>query len=386
MTPLQLAILATLPWLLFVLVAWLRARGNRDLNDEVLDNRGAHPHVTVVIPARDEERSIERCVRSVLATTYRDVDVIVVDDHSTDRTGEIARTLAARDPRLRVIHPPELPPGWFGKSWACLTGARLSEGEWLLFLDADTAHSPELISRLVSAAASRGAALISVAGTQELGTFWERLVQPLIFSMLFIRYGGTELVERSRRPADKIANGQCILVRRSAYESIGGHEAVRDKVAEDLMLAQKIFMSGGRVCLVIGREHLSTRMYTSLRELVRGWGKNVFAGSADTMPIGGNAGRLLAPLLLLLGPALLLLPPVLWALAASGIVGIPAIAAAVPTLAIMLTFAMVYRSFGVAPWYALIYPAGAAVLLWIFAGAVARGRNVSWKGRAYRSA
>ena len=377
--------LAILPWLLIALVIGWRGRGSRHLDAESDVPPISTPHVSVIIPARDEAHNIARCLRSVLASTYPELDVVVVDDHSTDGTGDLARAAAGGDPRVRVIVPAPLPDGWFGKSWACASGAGVTTGELLLFIDADTSQSPDLLVRLVNARATRNADLISVGGRQELRTFWERVVQPLVFTMLLVRYGGTERVGTSRRASDKIANGQCILVRRDIYASVGGHAAVRDKVAEDVMLAQTVFRAGKRVCLVLGLDQLSTRMYTSLRELVQGWGKNIYAAGADTLPIGGLGGRILLPVLLVAPMILVLMPPIVTILALAGLVDISPVAPAAATLVLMTGWGLIYAAFGVSPLFGVLYPVGAAVLLYIVVMAIGRGRRVVWKGRSYRA-
>ncbi|MEO8561966.1 MAG: glycosyltransferase family 2 protein, partial [bacterium] len=267
---LNVPLLLATPWLLGPVVTILRARHSRSLDEEQSAPPSDPPLVSLIIPARNEESNIRRCVESALLSTYPRLEVIVVDDHSTDETSAIVRELAERDARLRVIVPPALPSGWFGKQWACASGVTVSGGEVLGFMDADTVQSHDLVTRIVNAMVSRRADMLSVAGTQEMGGFWERIVQPQIFSILLQRYGGTESVNRSRHASQKIANGQCLWLRRSAYESLGGHASVRDKVAEDLSLAQLYFRAGHVVALVLGLSQLSTRMYTSLRELVDG--------------------------------------------------------------------------------------------------------------------
>ena len=342
------------------------------------------PLLSVVVPARDEARNVGRLVRTVLASSYRDVELVVVDDASTDGTADVAREAGAGDPRLRVVANAPLPTGWFGKQWACATGARVARGELLLFTDADTAHGPELHARAVAMLRAEDAALLTVAGRQELGSFWERMVQPHVFQVILARFGGTERVNRARAPRDKIANGQFLLFRRDAYERLGGHHAVRATVAEDLALAQRTAAIGERVILTLGERHLATRMYTSLGELVRGWRKNVFAGGRDAMP-WGRLGRLLFPLLLPL-PALLTLAPVVALLLASvGVVRGAVLAwAATATAAQLAWWAAVYRREGLSAWNALGFPLGAAVLLHIVVTATLRGRRVAWKGREYR--
>lgn len=374
-----------LPWILTPLFAFWRARHSRSLDDVSPLAPSDAPSISVILPARDEARNIEGCVRSILATTYPAVEVIVVDDHSSDATGAIAAAIAAGDERVRVVSPPPLPAGWFGKPWACHTGARVARGELLLFVDADTRHAPDLVPRLVNAMRERALDLLSVAGRQEMETFWERLLQVQVFAMLSIRYGGTESVNSSRFVWDKIAAGQCIGVTRAAYDRVGGHAAVRDCVAEDLMLAQRMFRAGLRPALILGIRQLSTRMYASLGEIVGGWRKNVFAGGVDALPPFAPL-RWLFPLLLLVFPLFQLLPLVLLLLDAIGVVAVAApvvIGAWIAIAATLAGWGVVYRRAGVAVLHALAYPLGALVLLYIIAGALARGRHVSWKGRRY---
>ena len=376
--------LPMLPWAAAVVLLFWRARGSRHLDAESDQPPVPAPIVTVIIPARDEARNIERCLRSAMANRYPALEIIVLDDHSTDGTGDVARRAAGDDSRVRIIVPPPLPAGWFGKSWACATGAREARGELLLFIDADTTLAPDLLVRIVNAQRSRDADMVSVGGRQELGSFWERLVQPQVFTMILARFGSTERVNRSRWATDKIANGQCILVRRSAYERIGGHGAVRDKVAEDLMLAQAFHRTGHRVSLVLGIAQLSTRMYTSLGELIRGWRKNIYAGAVDALPLG-KVGRVIVPILLLFPPAFVLLPPAILLLGLTGVITESVIAAAAATVLLLLMWAAIYRAFGLTPAYAFIYPVGSLVLLYIVLTAVGRGRQVAWKGREYKA-
>jgi chlorobactene glucosyltransferase len=379
-----IAFLWSLPWIVPPLLTWFRLRNSRSLDDESDVPLANPPLVSVILPARNEAHNIVRCVSSILATTYPNLELIVVDDSSTDGTAQIAREVAAGDARVRVITCPPLAEGWFGKQWACATGAKVARGSVLQFTDADTVHAPDLVPRSINAMRARRAQLLSVAGRQEFGGFWERVMQPQIFTILSMRYGGTESVTEATSVSNKIANGQCIFVTHDSYNSIGGHSSVRTSVAEDLMLAQKFFAARKRVVLVLGVNQLSTRMYQSLREIVRGWRKNVFAGGLDSVPFG-KIGRTFFPLVLLLPPLMELLPPLALVLAVAGLPASSTLLlwAAIACAVTLLWWIVAYVTIGENPLYALAYPLGALVLLYIFVTAVIRGRRVTWKGRTY---
>ncbi len=379
--------MAALPWLVAPVVTLWRCSRSRSLDDVPDEPPPDSPLVSVIVPARNEARNIEACVRSVLAARYPALEVIVVDDRSEDDTGAIVRRIASEDARLRVLDGTPLPDGWFGKQWACATGARQARGALLLFTDADTRHAPDLLPRSVNLLRSRAADLVTVFGHQELGTFWEKVIQPQVFSLLLARYGGTESVNRSRSSIDKIANGQYLMLTRESYDALGGHEAVRDNVAEDLALAQRWFAAGRRTVLVLGIPQLATRMYESLGEIVRGWMKNVFAGGRHAVP-GGRVGRALAPVALLLGPVMALTPLAVLGLALAGVVPRDALAPAVVANVVLLAYwGIVYRSVGASsPLWAISFPLGGVMLLYIFSRALLRGSRVEWKGRRYRAA
>ena len=377
------ALVAAAPWVLLPPLAMLRVARSRSLDDEPSEPPPSPPLVSVMVPARNEARNIERCVRSLLNTQYPSIEVIVVDDHSTDDTGRVAREAGQGDDRLRVIDNSPLPNGWFGKQWACTTGVAAAQGQLLLFTDADTEHGPRLLSRAVNALFAVGADLVSVVGKQEMHSFWERLLQPQVFWMLLARYGGTESVSRAKRAEDVIANGQYLLMRRDAYEAVGGHAAVRDLVAEDLALAQRFHRAGRGVRLVRADAQLSTHMYASLAELIAGWGKNVYAGGIHAMP-GGTIGRAVFPLVLPLVPLLTLVPVLLLVFAALGALGPGWLLWATICVAANLAYwAVIYRGFQQSPLFGFLYPLGSAMMLYIITRAIARGKQVGWKGRQY---
>jgi chlorobactene glucosyltransferase len=383
-TPLLVA-LAALPWVLLPLAMLWRLGKSTPLDEYPAEPPMNPPLVSIVIPARDEARNIEACVRSVLCSSWPNLELLVVDDHSTDGTGEIVRRIAASDARVRVIDNPDLPAGWFGKQWACHNGAREARGTVLLFTDADTRHGPELLTRSMNAMRVRGADLFSVGGAQVMESFWERLVQPHIFLLIVARFGSTERLSRTTNPYGKLANGQYLLVRRDVYGIAGGHEAVRAHVAEDLRMAQEWCRLGYSVQLVEGFSHLRTRMYHGLGEITRGWGKNIYAAGRDTLrlgPFGRAALRLFFPL-----PALWEIVPAGVAIAALFGAVSPAAGAwgAIAYSASSLYWLAVHHVMGAPLPHALLHPLASLVIFGIMARAAWKGGRVEWKGRVYVS-
>lgn len=343
--------------------------------------RPSGPLLSVIIPARNEAVNIERCVRSILGAAYEPLEIIVVDDYSTDGTAGIAEWLAAAPEargRVRVLRGTELPDGWFGKQWALEQGYREAKGELLLFADADTRHEPELIPRAVSVMRTEHVDLVSVLPRQEMGTFWEKLVQPHVFFALQARVGDLRRVNRTRIPWNAIANGQFILTNRPAYDAVGTHAAVRDSVAEDMMLAQAYVRAGRDIFLVHANEFMTTRMYRSLREIVDGWSKNLALGAPMMAPPVAVLRRAL-PYLMWVPVLAWVGPPIAWLVWRWDWL-LVAMAASV------LIWVETYRREGAPIAYALLYPAGAAMVAYIMLRSAWRGgRKVEWRGRVYRA-
>jgi chlorobactene glucosyltransferase len=339
--------------------------------------------VSVIIPARNEAETIGTVVRSVLASTYQPLELIVVDDRSTDATAAIVERLAAGDSRLKLLRGAPLASGWYGKPWACEQGARAATADLLLFTDADTRHESELLGRAVAALERQGADLVTVAPHQRCVTFWERLIMPQVWTLLGLRYHPAR-VNRARRARDVIANGQFILTTREAYESIGTHAAVRHEVAEDLALAQAYFRQGRRIHFAFAERLMETRMYRSLPQLIEGWSKNIYLGGRQSFP-DQPLVRTLAPLMVISAPLFWLLPP---ALALAALAGVASTALAFPMLVACALSALFWMlmSYGmrIPAVYGLGYPLGAAMTLYIAARSIWRGSGrVEWRGRTY---
>lgn len=238
--------------------------------------------VSVIIPARNEEAAIARAVRSV-AGQAGVREIVVVDDHSEDRTGAILDELRAEVPALRVVPSGALPANWTGKSYALATGAERASGRWLLFTDADTVHRPGGLAALVERAEREGVDLLSLSPAQRLGTWWEKAVIPVIYVRLARLYRFAEVSDPSSTAA--AANGQFILIRREAYERAGGHRAVAGALLEDVELARRVKAGGGRLLFLPGAAWVETRMYRNFGQMWEGWTKNLY------LLLGGSVAR-----------------------------------------------------------------------------------------------
>jgi chlorobactene glucosyltransferase len=384
-------LLAVLPWLAPPLVMLLGLREPRSLppagsiGDPPLRML---PSVAIVVPARNEERNVVECLRSLADQEYPRFSIVLVDDRSTDGTAARARGVPRGNASdLRVVAGGTLPSGWFGKPWACQQGSDATESDLILFTDADTRHAPSLLGRAVAGLLEDEAAALSVKGWQALESFGEKLVQPHVFALLAFRYLRLDRPVDRDRSRSAIANGQYLLVRRDAYRSIGGHEAVRGEVVEDLRLAQILTGAGHRLTLRLAEEAMTTRMYHSLREVVNGWTKNLAVGARQSV---GRWAPFAVPGILAFLLVFWLAPPLLLAAAlGAAVLGTPlpeplvAWSAAASGIGLLFWIAG-YRRLGVSPLFALLYPAGAGIAAWIVARSWMRGeRRIEWKGRRY---
>jgi len=338
--------------------------------------------VSIIVPARNEQDNLPILLDSLCLTSYDPVEILVVNDRSTDGTAEVVRAYADRDPRVRLVEGEELPTGWFGKPWACVQGYREARGDLLLFTDADTRHAPELLGRAVGALQSERRDLVTVIGRMICGSFWERVIMPIIGALLAIRFHPT-VVNRARTASEAIANGQFILVTRESYDAVGTHAAVKHEVAEDLAMAQLYFRAGRPQLFAFAQKLMGTRMYTSLAGLVEGWSKNVYVGGKRSFP-DEPIRRALLPLMFSLGALFWLLPPVVLVLALAGMTPGWLEPAAWATGLSALFWILFNLGFGINPLYGLSYPLGVVMTGWIFARSTRRGeRRIEWRGRTY---
>lgn len=227
------------------------------------------PTVSVIVPARNEERCLGRCLDSLLAQDGVDFEVIVVDDGSTDAT----RDVALSRPSVRLMEARPWREGSSGKCNAAQSGADAARGAWLLFTDADTLHLPGSLARALTEAREHGAALLSYSPAQEAHGLCEKLALPLIFAELAVRYRPSQVNDPASPAA--AANGQYLLITREAYEAVGGHAAVSHTLLEDVALAQAVKRSGRRLRFRFGGDAVRARMYRSFGDLREGWTKNL---------------------------------------------------------------------------------------------------------------
>ena len=342
------------------------------------------PKVAVIVPARDEAANIDRCLRSLAAQTYPAscLRIVVIDDHSSDRTFAIASALAQTCPRLTVLRSPPLPPHWVGKSHACWIGAHAVEEDtdWLCFVDADVWAEPALIASAIAAARAKALDLLSLAPRQELQSFAERLVMPC--GLYLLAFCQDLRTVQARDSSEVTATGQFMLVRRVCYETIGGHAAVHGAICEDLMLARLLKRSGGHATLKDGRRVLSTRMY-------RGW-STLWIGIAKNLSemLGGPLRTIaIAVAAVALAWAAWLIPLRDAVDCAQGNSGscaglIPAALGSAAAFGLHIAGA---SYFGIPPWYGLLFPLGYSAGALIAIDSVRRrlSGRVSWKGRTY---
>ena len=235
----------------------------------------ALPFVSVIVPARNEETKIERLIRSLLAQDYPNFELIIIDDRSTDSTGEIIGRYAALDSRIKFVHGKDAPDGWIGKCNALAHAVGYASGDWYIFTDADTYHHPNSVRDAVSYAMENKLDLLSFVPVQELGSFAERLIMPVLLASFLLGDPFHSVNDPQSKRA--YAYGQYILCRRSSYLALGGHQSVRDEIVEDHAIARVFKEKGYRIAVADGRPLYSVRMYTDLESLWQGWTKNLFS-------------------------------------------------------------------------------------------------------------
>lgn len=371
------------------IIYWIHDQYHLDILVEPSPPPPNPPLISVCIPARNEERNIRACVEAVLSQDYPNLEVIVLDDRSTDSTHEILvsiRSATRPADKLHIIDGSDLPSGWAGKPHALYQASASARGDWLCFIDADTFLEPSVISSTYAKALETQADMFTIMTFQILGSFWERTVMPLVMTALSVGFSPRKVNDPTTK--DAIANGQFILIKRSVYDAIGGHESVKDSIVEDKAISQQVKWNGYRLVVADGRQVAKTRMYTSLPEMWEGWTKNIYLGLRD------QAGllwlRAFGAFLAFMASVFLPLWPLLgtiWLLNGGGWMATAVLLEAL-ALWVYLVYmrAKVAKTMNISPAYALTTPLGAGVfgaMMLTSAWRVVSRKGVTWKGRTY---
>ncbi|MFW6146511.1 MAG: glycosyltransferase [Planctomycetota bacterium] len=343
------------------------------------------PRVSVLLAAKDERETIGPCLRSLLAQDYPDLEIVVVDDRSADGTGEVAAEVAASDPRVKLITVETLPDGWCGKNHALWLAGRAASGSWLCTIDADCRQtSTRSLSVALAYARAGDVDMLSILPALKMEGFWENVVQPVCGAVLVYWYR-PQRVNDPARPA-AYANGAFMLIRREVYDAVGGHEAIRGAMMEDLRLARRVKGAGYRLRVLRNEGLYEVRMYPSLADTLAGWSR-IFWGAFPTRR------RLRVTMIAL---ALMSLSPYVlggwsWlAWLAGGSDGwLAAAGAATAAVVLQITFvARLYPLLNAPRGLCWTWPLGCVLAL----GALIRayrfhgpGRSIVWRGTAYRT-
>ncbi|GCE05520.1 glycosyltransferase [Dictyobacter aurantiacus] len=346
------------------------------------------PLVSVLVPARNEEANIGTCVRSLLAQRYQRLEILVLDDQSSDRTAAIVQGLIDELPlhqndRLRLLRGGALPPGWIGKNFACQQLAQQARGEYILFTDADTIHQPDMVKAVIGQMRRLGVQLLTAQPAQILGGPGEQLIIPLLnFTIMTLL--PVALIYRRPEPSLATGNGQMLCFQRSAYEKIGGHTVVKGRILEDVLLARAIKASGYRMSYVDAQEQTECRMYHSFTEVWSGFSKNLFAFYNYSLVFA--LGALILNLLLFVAPPIVLIASLL--LMASPLIIVLALLATLLPIFMRVLLALRFnrRNLGQALLFSLLHALSIIIECLILLNAIRwhySKTGTSWKGRYY---
>jgi glycosyltransferase involved in cell wall biosynthesis len=324
--------------------------------------------ISAIVPARNEQEAIARCV-SALANQAEIAEIFVVDDQSMDKTAETVKGLMPAIPRLRLLQTQEVPAGWVGKNHAVWIGAEQTTQQWLLFTDADGELLPGATARALQIAQENAVALVSFSPEQVVETWHEKALIPFVYTRLAKLFSYSEVNNPTCSAA--AANGQFLMIRRDAYEAIGGHASVAGEVLEDVALAKQVKAAGYRIWFGSGAGVVRVRMYRSFAAMWEGWRKNLY------LLVGGTPGGVYRELLSIVPwiPFLLVVLAVRFPLALVLGVGL--------LLARHAAYGMALSSNRFPVKYILYYVPGVllyAGVLWASYRAHIRG-IVEWKGR-----
>lgn len=241
------------------------------------------PRVSVLLPVKNEEENLPACLHTLLNQDYPAKEIIVINDNSIDRTAELLSEFTRLYPGIvQAVNAPSQPTGWTGKNWALAHGTPFARGGWLLFTDADTRHDPRSISSAVSHAEGKDLDLLTLSPRCLVSTFWEKILQPSAMSFIGLWFPFHKVNQSSSKLV--FGNGQYLLIKRSAYDAIGGHEKVKGAFLEDFALVKEAKAAGLRIECAIGTAIYGTRMYRSFLGIWEGW-RRIFYHAFEKNPL-----------------------------------------------------------------------------------------------------
>jgi len=335
------------------------------------------PRLSVCVPARNEERGVEACLQSLLNQDYPNFEVIAIDDHSTDRTGDIMRNLAQENSRLKVLEGTDLPDDWLGKPFALHQAFKVAKGEYLLFTDADPVFKPTALNTAVHVMRERELDVLTLMPKAEFGSFWERAVQPVIFGFIASLTRFKNVNDPDHRSA--MGFGAFLMFRRSSYEKIGGHEAGKSDVLEDVLIAKRAKRAGLKLFVADAKQLFSIRMYFGLKEIWFGWEKNMFFAMKEsvvkaTYNVAVVLGFVFTPYIIL---AINIFEQIGWLWIVMALVGVVLVSAA---------FYKTCDEMELQRNNAVLFPIGALVMAAIMANSMFHTlvrKKTKWRGRVY---
>jgi len=353
----------------------------RLLSSYKLISNSEKPFVSILVPTRNEERNIARCINSLIAQDYKDFEIVVLNDNSTDRTEEILDELARTDSRIKVIKGRPLPHGWVGKNFACHQLSKAAKGEYLFYADADTWHNKSTLSKSVAAAIESKADLITLLPTEIVESLSERMIVPFMHFVVMCFFP-IKKIFHSQNPLFSFSVGQYMFFKRSAYDAIGGHAAIPSEIVEDIVMGKRIKRFGLKQLMLDGGEMVYCRMYNSLKGVWRGFSKSLFAAFKFKLPplvfvIVTVDALFLAPFLFLT-----------WVIINGNFIGINIFLLITQVLLIFIIKALMSHRFKYSYLDVLIHPISMFHINMIAIYSIflhVKGIGVIWKGRRYQT-
>ncbi|OLD31943.1 MAG: glycosyl transferase [Thaumarchaeota archaeon 13_1_40CM_2_39_13_2] len=370
-----------LTWMLLIRSMWITFRDSPFL-DQFDSKPHVKPKVSIILPARNEERFIERCLKSLVEQDYEDYEIIATDDRSDDRTGEIIKKVAQKTNNLTYVLAEPKPKNWIGKNWACMEGFKKTTGELLLFTDADTFHSKRTVSLAVDHMMSEGLDALTVIPKLLCLDRWTRITLPVLSTFLHTRFSALRVNDSSKKTGYFF--GSFYIIKRKTYETVGTHEGVKSEIVEDGALGKKVKEAGFKMKMVRG-EHLVEAVWA------RDWTTLWNALKRLMIPLylqtrAAAIGIFFAVLFLLFMPFLIMVYSGSFATLSSSFTSLFGISLVTSILVYIASVIDAKKGLSLGIRYALLAPVGSTIIIAGFASGILyakRNDAVSWRGRIY---